>query len=579
MNPVSRLATCLLVLLSSCHGGAPSPAPLEVTSDVPIILIVIDALRADRVHGERGRAIAPRLAALARDSVVFSNAFASAPKTMPSVPQIFTSRYFPDIDHAQTLLTVLAEAYYDRTGAFIHNPYVTKWLARLEPTFDDLGGGAFDAVRLTDDAAAWLEARTSQRFALYMHYLDVHVPLRPPAEVASRFVDTSYRGPIGLEFDDLPGAWAGRYNPEDQRRVRQIYDATVAATDAQVGRLLDFLRRRGLYEHALIVVTADHGEELWDHGGFFHGHTLHDELLRVPLIVKFPGQWAAGTEVTALARSIDILPTIVDLLSRSGVSIASDCEGDSLIPLVGGQSRPRTLFATVGRVDERSPPLLAVRTASAKLIHDVRSGDEQLFDLAADPGENSDLARSEPAPAALGPLRTELAARMERLHSTGVHLRLASSQAEPARYHLEVSLAPIVPFINFARFGLEDGDRIEPKPRADGFRASGVLAPGDTDEIRFDVLSTSATLKVALTTEPAGLPVEVCVGEEKDCATRTADHLELALERLDSEVEPPPRKASSIAMSLWRLPGQTPPITNLLSPADRERLRALGYAE
>ncbi|MFN2426049.1 MAG: sulfatase-like hydrolase/transferase [Candidatus Binatia bacterium] len=542
---------------------------------------MIDALRADRVSVETGNPRTPNLAALAADGVTFRNAFASAPKTVPSVPQTFTSRYFPDSRHDFTLLSAWKDAGYDRTMAFIHNPYVTKWLGRLDPTFDLLRGGEFDAVRITDDAIDALSRRGSDRIALYVHYLDVHVPLRPPADVAARFVDPSYRGPVGLEFADIPGAWAGRYDAADQQRIGDLYDATVAATDAQVGRLVETLRAEGLYDRALVIVTSDHGEELWEHGAFFHGHSLYDELLHVPLIVKFPGAWSAGARVDGLAGTIDILPTVTDLLSRaSGGKLAwPERDGRSLVPLVTGEAAPRTLFATVGRVDDRSPPLHAVRSDNAKLIHDVRDGREQLFDLDRDPAERSDLAADSSSADRLATLRKELDHHMEPLARTGVHVRLTNGAASALHYGLEIGMKFVAPFVNFARFGLEGEDRIEVR-RSDGLTMLGVLGPGDVDEVRFEVLATQGAITSVLTARESSPAIDVCVVNEADCVRSDGARMELDLARLETTApptrQPPP---SSVRVEWWKIAGESEPMSPGLSPADRERLRALGYAE
>jgi len=579
-------------LLASCKSG-PRVESLRPEANFPIVFILIDALRADRILAAdadgtsagdaAGSPVAPVLVALADDAVFFRNAFASAPKTIPSVPQMFTSRYFPDLHHDVTLLSVCKDAGYESTAAFVHNPYVTKWLGRIEPTFDQLGGGDFDAQRLTDNAITWLGERSSDRFAMYVHYLDVHMPVRPPAEIAARFIDPAYQGPIGLEFGDMAGAWAGRYGAQDQRRIVHLYDATIAATDAQVGRLLQALRDDGLYDRALIVVTADHGEELWDHGGFFHGHTLYDELLRVPLIVKFPGAWAAGVKVDALARTVDILPTITDLLSRAGAGAGAgpwpEADGESLVPLVTGEAPPRTLFATVGRVDDRSPPLHAVRTASSKLILDVRSGDELLFDLERDPAERDNLVAKPEAAALLAAMRGQMDAALGLLGTTGVHARVVNGTKSTIHYKLDVGLTPIAPFVNLARLDAEAGDRIAQRPGADGLSLSGVVEPGDHDEVRFDVLSTDATLVATMTSGEVAAAVEVCVADEAKCEMSVDGTTSLPLPRLQTAEAPRLRATSSLQLHVWQVPGVSEPISPPLSPADRERLRALGYAE
>jgi len=572
------MAILAAAAVTSCT-RAPDPATLKLQPAFPVVFVLVDAMRADRALAVRnGVELAPNIAMLARDGVIFRNAFSSAPKTIPSVPQILTSRYFPDLQHETTLLTVLRQAGYESTGAFIHNPYVTKWTDRLVPTFDHLGGGDLDAAALTNNAIDWFGARRSDRIAMYMHYLDVHVPLNPPADIAAKLVDRSYHGPIGLEFHDIAGAWNGRYDDADRRRIADLYDAAVAATDVELGKLLDGLRSAGLYDRALIVLTADHGEELWDHGGFFHGHTLYDELLHVPLIVKFPDGWAAGASVDALARTVDILPTIADLLHRASPEVETPpSDGASLVPLVAGDAPARTLFATIGRNDDRSPPLAAVRTATSKLIYDMRSGSEELYDVVHDPGERENIVDKRAGSRELADLRSLVNAGLETLRNTGIHVRLSNGTAAPIRYRIAIGLKPLAPFLDLARFDMEKGDDLAQNPRADGMSASGLLAPGDSDEVRFAVLSTDAAVLANVVTEP-NATLEVCIAGES-CTPSVDGSATLPLARLAMTSSPPVRGGSALQMHAWMLPSESAPITNVLSPADRERLRALGYAE
>jgi len=417
----------------------------------------------------------------------------------------------------------------------------------------------------------------------------VHMPVAPPPEIATRFVDPSYQGPVGLEFHDIPGAWAGRYGADDQRRIGQLYDAAVAATDVQIGRLLDALRSDGLYDRALVIVTADHGEELWDHGGFFHGHTLYDELLRVPLIVKFPGNWAAGSVVDGLARSIDILPTIADLLGRAAPAkvSAAGLDGESLVPLVTGEAPPRVLFATVGRVDDRSPPLEAVRTDTRKLILDMRTGAEELYDVVHDPGERKNLSASKEEEKTLDDLRAIMRSRLEPLRTSGIHVRLFNPTESPLRYKLRIWLNPVAPFVDLARLDMETGDVLAQNPRADGLSATGELYPGDQDELRFGVLATDGDVKGVLEITSGKGSIALCVADEKECAPAPDGKLSIPLVRMRVTAPPATPRGSALAMAgtmpcamqWWMLPSPSAPISPILTPSDRERLRALGYAE
>jgi glucan phosphoethanolaminetransferase (alkaline phosphatase superfamily) len=136
----------MLAVAAGCELASQRRAPYQSQLRPPVVLITVDALRPDHlgVYGYE-RPTSPKLERLASDSLVFTSAFAAAPKTMPSVPQMLTSSYFPDIVRPQTLMSVLDEAAYDGSAAVIHNPYLGKWTKRLRPTFSTVVAGALSA--------------------------------------------------------------------------------------------------------------------------------------------------------------------------------------------------------------------------------------------------------------------------------------------------------------------------------------------------------------------------------------------------------------------------------------------------
>jgi arylsulfatase A-like enzyme len=174
-----------------------------------------------------------------------------------------------------------------------------------------------------------------------------------------------------------------------------LYDGEIAYLDTHVGRLLDELKRRGLYERTLIVLTADHGEEFHEHGGWWHGTTLYDEQILVPLIMKPAQGGARGRVVDELAMSVDISPTV---LSAAGVATPPVMQGHAL-PLDDGVAPAReSVFA---EEDLEGNVLQAVRTRTTKLIT-ANPGNprglqpEELYDVKTDPGEQKSLVASEP---------------------------------------------------------------------------------------------------------------------------------------------------------------------------------------
>ena len=179
-----------------------------------------------------------------------------------------------------------------------------------------------------------------------------------------------------------------------QRLLRQLYDGEVAQADRYAGELLDHLRDAGIYEEALIVVTADHGEEHWDHGGYQHGHTLHDEVLRVPLIVKLPGNRGAGRRVEGPVSLLDIGPTITEI---TGVRWRGKVEGRCLLDLLEpgpGATEERALYAeSIARGAEQRSIILWPH----KLMWTPDDERWEMYDLSQDAGERNNLAAADEA--------------------------------------------------------------------------------------------------------------------------------------------------------------------------------------
>jgi arylsulfatase A-like enzyme len=203
--------------------------------------------------------------------------------------------------------------------------------------------------------------------------------------------ETDYDGPlppvISLELLREINEGERLIDERDLQHIVDAYDADLRATDMGFRRLRRFLRRNGLLEEALIVLTSDHGEEFDEHGTVgWHGHTLYEELLQVPLIIKLPGNAHAGTRVSSSVRSLDIAPTVLDYAS---VPMPEGFQGVSLRPYISGSSRARDLPA-LAELDGH-PGTVSYREGPWKL------NDGRLFDLAADPLETRDVTAVEEA--------------------------------------------------------------------------------------------------------------------------------------------------------------------------------------
>jgi arylsulfatase A-like enzyme len=550
--------------LAVCRGDAPS-----------LVLVTIDALRADHL-GSAGypRPTTPYLDAFARDATRFTRAFVGGPKTIPSIPQILTGSWFywhrPTLGLADLLGTGGVPSL-----AIVNNPYVATWLRGEQPTFDTIhAGDDLDARAITSAALRHLTAAGPCPTTLYLHYLDTHTPYRAPARYARRFIDRGAATTIGLTYDDVTRAWQDRLGAADRQRIIDLYDGNLLYTDRQIGRLLRGLARRGRLDRTLVVVTSDHGEEFWDHRKFFHGQSLYDELLHVPLLVRFPDV-GHGRVVEDVVRTVDLVPTIAEAFGRP-TPRASD--GRSLRPLAAGTAddadRARVAFALVSHAEPRTPERQAVRTATAKLVRDVYDGELQVYDLVADPREKRDLGPAAPAAGAL--VRTLDGIRAQ-LDGKGHQLRLHGRADRAVRYVVDVASDPPVPLIALDRLTLERGDLVDFRPRTSAFSVVGTLDPGDDDHVRFDVLASTGVLKLTLRLD--GAPAAdgwLRLGGE---SVPSGPIVDLADPKL-AGTPAVPAGTDAVTVALWRASAVTkarPAPT--LDDATRERLRQLGYVE
>ena len=352
-----------------------------------LLLITLDTTRADHL-GCYGYVPArtPVLDALAAAGTSCDRAYTVAPLTLPAHASLYTGLYPAEhgirtnargmLDAAvPTLTEVLARKEYD-TAAFVAAKVLDgKYgLARGFKTYSDLAGdndaaeaqvGERNAESVVDAALEWLKAPRSRPFFCWVHLFDPHAPYRAHADL------------FGDEFAERP------------------YDAEIAYVDQQVGRILEFLKARGLDSQTLVVVVGDHGEGLGEHFERQHGMTLYNATLRVPLIFRHPVQLApGGRRLAANVSMVDVSPTILDLL---GVADPRKTSGKSLKPaLLGG---PTPLSFCYGTTDEAFlingwSPLRSLTESHWKYIRTTRP---ELYDLNADPREQRNLAETEPA--------------------------------------------------------------------------------------------------------------------------------------------------------------------------------------
>ncbi len=466
MNVVVIALVVGLVGMASIAGGAElGPRPKDAGKP-NVLLITVDSFRPDHIgaYGYR-RATTPTIDRLARGGVLFRAAVNQAAWTSPPLVSMLTSLYpsTHGVDYRSksldpsvvTPLRRLREAGYAVPGIC--------YLISL-PEFENLGFEPTEERTLD----AWLAGNPGKPFFAWIHLLGPHLPLNPPPPYDRMF--TPGRQPLPADvlarlkpFREQPviPRTEASVDPRDRDAVIALYDAKVRRTDDEIARILGTLDRLGLRRSTLVIVTADHGEELLDHG--FIGHastslagTLFDELIRVPLIMTYPGVLPEGREIHTLVEGIDVLPTVLDLLRVPPPPVT---QGRSLLPLIRGKPAPapQRVFAETTTCGRSCPEgqdqgrLQAIRTPTWKLIRteDARGERFALYHVASDPKERSDVAARHPQIVAT--LRAELARYVALNQVKADELRaIAALASRPA---LEPSGAPAKPRILRPRDG------------------------------------------------------------------------------------------------------------------------------
>jgi arylsulfatase A-like enzyme/Tfp pilus assembly protein PilF len=347
-----------------------------------LVVVTLDTTRADRIGAYGARDVeTPAVDRLASEGVLFEQAVSVAPLTLPAHSSIFTGKFPPEhgvrdnggffLGPEQVTLAEVLKGRGYRTGAFVA-AYVlaAKWGINqgFDTYFDDFDLSQVRAVSLSaiqrpgnevlDKALPWIEQAGSSPFFAWIHLYDPHSPYRPPEPFESRYKGHPYNGEI-------------------------------AFADSQIARLVSVLQARGLYDRTVIVVLGDHGESLGDHGESSHGFFVYNSVTHVPFLIRAPFTGAAHRRVADPVRSVDVMPTVLDLL---GAPHATGISGVSLVPLMTGAKRELGLDA----YSEAMYPLhhygwsdlRALRSGRYKVIDAPRP---ELYDVDRDPAETANL--------------------------------------------------------------------------------------------------------------------------------------------------------------------------------------------
>jgi arylsulfatase A-like enzyme len=413
-----------------------------------VLFVTVDSLRAD-VFAESREGVTPTLARLANDGTEFTQAVANGPNTPSSFPTILTGthpmmyggyRYLND--DRPFLSKTLKDAGFTTAG-YHSNPHLGpeknynagfdvfndgeedsdsvdtvvnfvderlssdsrlySVLRRLWHMFGSAAGiSAYDrASSITDDAIAWLDGWDGDRFFIWIHYMDVHYPFQPPNEHLEAVGHDAVSARRAARLNDVMQESPESLTDEDVSDLEALYRGETNYVDHNVGRLLDTLSERGLQEETMVVLTADHGEAFGEHGRWGHHPHMYDELLRVPLIVDDPNR--PPETVDRQVSLVDLFPTICDACD---VDRPSKIQGENLY-----KPTERVALGT-SNGGER----LAARTSEWKLLWHVEEETVELYNLADDPSETTDV--SERNSQVVDRLRAELEQYREAARST-----------------------------------------------------------------------------------------------------------------------------------------------------------------
>ena len=409
-----------------------------------VILVAIDALRADYLpmFADGAPAKTPNLQDLANDAIVFKRCFAQASWTKPSFATIFSGLY-PESHTATSKMAILPEevttfpevlmesGYY--TKGFTNNPNTTSvfnfdqgYVDYVDLKPDLAFGASLSASKLavygglrvgknkvfspkiivtdfyqpaetvTELALDWITDgpdRKDAPFFLYLHYMDPHDPFMDPDSDEGGYARVKMEHPDPDEFQDC---------------MKDAYISEIEYLDEQLGELFKGLKNDGLYDDSLIIFTSDHGEEFFDHDGWWHGQTLYDELIFVPLIVKLPKNMGGGQVNTNFARHVDLAQTV---LKAANAEPAPEMAGKALLDLDGTFLNAATNYI-YAETDFEGNVLQAVRSADAKIIRANRENHRNLdavefYDMLKDPKEQDSIAgQGDPREAELDEIAT-----------------------------------------------------------------------------------------------------------------------------------------------------------------------------
>ena len=543
------------------------------------IVYLVDTLRADHTtpYGY-ARDTTPALMAFSKDAVVFDQAISAASWTKPAVASLMTSllpgrhravQLRDSLDPGLVTLAEMVQARGFATGAAVANSVIYSAGTNFDQGFDFFAGlhGAgnrpskvVEAGPVVDAGLRWLDERRGFPDFLYVHTMDPHVPYTPPPPFDQRYEPHPTPDHAGQDprFDFK--------EPLDRDRLIAQYDGEIAYGDQEFGRFVQELKKRGLYDRALIVFMADHGEEFEDHGKWLHGRSVFDELVRVPLLVKFPGQKDGGRRITQQVQTVDLLPTI---LEHFGLPVPAPpvIVGHPLQPvLAGGAPEP----PAVSEISHRGFVAHGMRTGKDKYVRRFSPEDDELyFDLRQDPKEQVN--------------RIDANRERARLLKAGVEAAMVPNPFRdairfeaPGTYKVLFKTGGWIEGVEAIGFGADDRYDLDGNGRK--LIVTARPRPGQPREIHFGLRPQGAPVTLEGTRDGKLLaPGDVFIAQEGIHPPEVPfklPEIESEKERAENIFAAPPEGRAGIHIWLSVPKGKEPP---RMDKETCERLKALGY--
>ena len=568
----------------------PVAALQEEHSRPNLILYVVDTLRRDHVscYGYK-RKTTPRIDEFSQSGVIFESAHAQASWTKPSIATMLTSLYPGDHgaagaeDRLPSEVTVLPELLRDAgyyTGAIVAAGAVGLPGLNFEQGFDEFVAMTDDhhdsltsAAEVMTRLVPWINRNHDKNFFLYVHLMDPHSPYFPVPPYDTMF-DPEYQGRMtGARRG--PGGYQSCKDERDIAHVVALYDGEIAYTDEHFGRFIRELKEAKLFQNTVIVFTSDHGEELGERGSWGHGHTLYEELIKIPLIVKFSQGRHSGERVVTEVRHLDLAPTMIEL---AGLTVPEWMQGESLLSILEGDA-VRTCTEVYSEETLNRNVLYSIISERRKyILRTSPTRSKELFDLEQDPRETSNLVKQDHSEVkALERRLLSHLASSERIS----HVRFSSSgrSAWKGRILSEGVFACVYPvgYGDCCSFSLDSTGAIlsfelHTHQGSEGF--DFVTVPPDV-QLTFEVFVDGEKLD----------PGRLFLGIERRKATANPYSTKLLRDRTTlyagdeekAKLEP----SSEPTCIFWRtLPGTMPISTKAtFNKRTREKLKALGYIE